>query len=582
MKIMEWIEKISRRIDVRYRLVVIFTLIIAGVTGIMGIYATSVVSDRLVTAAEEKLLSDLKMGEYIIDQAYPGEWKIENGLLYKGDNVINGQHEIVDRIGNLTGDTVTIFSGDTRVATNVTKDDQRMINTQVSEEVKHAVLDKGEIYVGEADVVGTVNYTAYQPIKDAQGKIIGIWYVGVPSTKYDSIVDDFRLHMIGYTIIGITLGLLAAFILAYTVYRPLLRIRSELKYMGEGDLTKTIEIVGKDEISRVASGVNLTVERTSELIGKTKNLTGIVSASNQELAKRSEMSATLMEKMAEQANEMSQSAERQAELTGQSRQSITEMSAVIQQVAETAQQVSSSAFSATHEAETGEEKLNLAVGQIDTISRTVNSTASIIVELGAKSKEIGQIVDLITSIADQTNLLALNAAIEAARAGEQGRGFAVVAEEVRKLAEESGEAANRIAGIILEIQNEADRAVRAMEDGTREVAKGTEIIDEAGQAFQEIIKTINIVNQQIQEMAAASQEMAASAETAIVAIEATTEAAVTNAHAANQISAFVEEQMAGIKEMDAAVDRLGEIIADLEQSIAFFKIQEHSNLKTEY
>jgi methyl-accepting chemotaxis protein len=581
MKIMEWIEKISRRIDVRYRLVVIFTLIIAGVTGIMGIYATSVVSDRLVTAAEEKLLSDLKMGEYIIDQAYPGEWKIENGLLYKGDNVINGQHEIVDRIGNLTGDTVTIFSGDTRVATNVTKDDQRMINTQVSEEVKHAVLDKGEIYVGEADVVGTVNYTAYQPIKDAQGKIIGIWYVGVPSTKYDSIVDDFRLHMIGYTIIGITLGLLAAFILAYTVYRPLLRIRSELKYMGEGDLTKTIEIVGKDEISRVASGVNLTVERISELIGKTKNLTGIVSASNQELAKRSEMSATLMEKMAEQANEMSQSADRQAELTGQSHQSITEMSAVIQQVAENAQEVSSSAFSATHEAETGEEKLNLAVGQIDTISRTVNSTASIIVELGAKSKEIGQIVDLITSIADQTNLLALNAAIEAARAGEQGRGFAVVAEEVRKLAEESGEAANRIAGIILEIQNEAEKAVKAMEDGTREVAKGTEIIDEAGRAFQEIIKAINIVNQQIQEMSAASQEMAASAETAIQAIEATTEAAVNNAHAANQISAIVEEQMAGIKEIDAAVDKLGEVIADLEQSIAFFKIQD-DNLKTEY
>jgi methyl-accepting chemotaxis protein len=581
MKIMEWIEKISRRIDVRYRLVVIFTLIIAGVTGIMGIYATSVVSDRLVTAAEEKLLSDLKMGEYIIDQAYPGEWKIENGLLYKGDNVINGQHEIVDRIGNLTGDTVTIFSGDTRVATNVTKDDQRMINTQVSEEVKHAVLDKGEIYVGEADVVGTVNYTAYQPIKDAQGKIIGIWYVGVPSTKYDSIVDDFRLHMIGYTIIGITLGLLAAFILAYTVYRPLLRIRSELKYIGQGDLTKTIEIVGRDEISRVASGVNLTVERISELIGKTKNLSGIVSISNQELAKRSQMSATLMEKMAEQANEMSQSADRQAELTGQSHQSITEMSAVIQQVAENAQEVSSSAFSATHEAETGEEKLNLAVGQIDTISRTVNSTASIIVGLGVKSKEIGQIVDLITSIADQTNLLALNAAIEAARAGEQGRGFAVVAEEVRKLAEESGEAANRIAGIILEIQNEAEKAVKAMEDGTREVAKGTEIIDEAGRAFQEIIKAINIVNQQIQEMSAASQEMAASAETAIQAIEATTEAAVNNAHAANQISAIVEEQMAGIKEIDAAVDKLGEVIADLEQSIAFFKIQD-DNLKTEY
>jgi methyl-accepting chemotaxis protein len=82
-------------------------------------------------------------------------------------------------------------------------------------------------------------------------------------------------------------------------------------------------------------------------------------------------------------------------------------------------------------------------------------------------------------------------------------------------------------------------------------------------------------------MSAASQEMAASAETAIQAIEATTEAAVNNAHAANQISAIVEEQMAGIKEIDAAVDKLGEVIADLEQSIAFFKIQD-DNLKTEY
>jgi len=75
MKIMEWIEKISRRIDVRYRLVVIFTLILAGVTGLMGIYATSVVSNRLVTAAEEKLLSDLRMGEYIIEQPTLGNGK---------------------------------------------------------------------------------------------------------------------------------------------------------------------------------------------------------------------------------------------------------------------------------------------------------------------------------------------------------------------------------------------------------------------------------------------------------------------------------------------------------------------------
>lgn len=573
MKVMEWIEKQSRRIDVRYRLIVMFTLILATVTGLMGIYATSVVSDRLEIAAEEKLMSDLKTGGHIIDQAYPGTWRIAEGQLYKGDTLINDQHDIVDHIGNLTGDSVTIFSGDTRVATNVTKEGQRMVNTQVSEQVRQAVLDNGETFLGKADVVGTINYAAYQPIKDASGKIIGIWFVGVPSTKYISIVDSFRLNMIGYSAIGILLGVLAAFILAYTVYAPLLRIRSKLKYIGEGDLTQTIDVIGKDEISRVATGVNLTVERISELISQAKNLTVTVSSSSQELAQRSQMSATLMENMALQANEMSQSAHRQADLTGQSRQSITEMSSAIEQLAENTQQVSSSAFSAAHQAEAGEQKLNVAVGQIETISRTVNSTADIIVGLGTKSNEIGQIVDLITSIADQTNLLALNAAIEAARAGEQGRGFAVVAEEVRKLAEESSEAAQRIAGLILEVQNEASRAVKSMDGGTREVAKGIEVVDEAGQAFQEITKAVNMVNQQIQEMSAASQEMAASAETAIQAIEATTRVAMDNAQSANKISDIAEEQMARVEEMDVAIDKLAEVIAGLKQSVDFFKIK---------
>ena len=239
-------------------------------------------------------MSDLKTGGHIIDQAYPGTWRIADGQLYKGDTLINDQHDIVDHIGSLTGDSVTIFSGDTRVATNVTKEGQRMVNTQVSEQVKQAVLDKGETFLGKADVVGTINYAAYQPIKDGNGDIIGIWFVGVPSTKYISIVDGFRLNMIGYSAIGIFLGLLVAFILAYTVYAPLLRIRSKLEYIGEGDLTQTIDVIGNDEISRVATGVNLTIERISELIGKAKNMTVTVSSSSQELAQRSHLSPTLM------------------------------------------------------------------------------------------------------------------------------------------------------------------------------------------------------------------------------------------------------------------------------------------------
>jgi len=573
MKLIAWLEKQSRLVNVRFRLIIMFTLILAGVTGLMGIYATSVVANRLEIAAEEKLMSDLKMGEQIIHQTYPGDWRIEDGKLYKGNALMNGRNYIVDYIGQLTGDSVTIFCGGIRVATNVTKDGQRVVNTQVSEEVRQAVLDRGETFLGKADVVGTVNYAAYKPIKDKEGNIIGIWFVGVPSTKYVDIVNNFRLNMIGYSAIGITLGVLAAVLLAYTVYTPLQRIRSKLRYIGEGDLTQAINIVGRDEISRVAEGINLMVERISELIGKSKSLTIMVSSATQELSQRSQVSATLMENMTLQADELSRNASRQAELTDQSRQSVSEMTVAIQQMAENVQEVTSSALNAARQAEAGEQQLNLAIGQIATISQTVNSTADIIADLGVKSQEIGQIVDLITSIADQTNLLALNAAIEAARAGQQGRGFAVVAEEVRKLAEESGEAANRIAQLIWEIQNEADRAVKSMADGTREVAKGSEVVNEAGRAFQEIIKAVNIVSQQIQEISAASQEMSASAEMAIRAIEETNQAADDNAQLAKRIGEIVEKQMVAVEEMDAAVSQVGQVIDDLEQSIAFFKIK---------
>lgn len=572
MLIINLIEKIVRKVDVRIRLTLIFTLIIAAVTGLMGIYATSVVADRIIFTAEQKLESDLAMGEQIIDYSYPGPWQLINGHLYKGTILMEENYEVIDQIGDLTGDTVTIFRGDTRVSTNVIQDNVRMINTQVSEIVKQAVLINGESYVGEAIVVGTKNLTAYKPIKDTSGKIIGIWYVGVPATPYDKIVSDFRNSMIIYSAIGILLAFLVALLLSYTVYKPLQRIEEAVRIASEGDLTHAIPVVVEDELGRLAVMFNIMIEKISELIRKTKDLTTNVHISSEELLNRSELSAELMQGMTMQANEMTNTAARQAELAGQSRVAMGEMSSAIQLVAENAQEVSQSAVLATNRAQEGQNQIEKAINQIEVISSTVNSTEKIIQGLGMKSQEITQIVDLITNIANQTNLLALNAAIEAARAGEQGRGFAVVAEEVRQLAEESGYAAKQIAELIKEIQNEADKAVRAMETGTREVANGTEAIGIAGETFNQIIKAISLVNEQIQEMSAVSQQMAASSEIAIEAIEATTQEASSNAKAAQGINELAAEQMAGVEEINASVDGLNQIIEALEGAIGRFKV----------
>ncbi len=570
---MDFIESLLRKMSVRIRLILAFTLILAAVTGIMGIYATSVMSEKITISAQEKLSSDLNMGWQMLEYNYPGDWQIKNQQLYKGSVLMEENYELIDEIGELTGgDTVTIFKGDTRVATNVMNNGERCVGTQVSDVVAETVLTKGEKYIGRAEVVGTWNETAYEPIRDNKGEIIGIWYVGVPATPYDDAVSEFRNMMVAYSGIGILIGFLAAFLIAFTVYTPLRRITEGVEVISQGDLTYKVPVKANDEPGKVADMVNKMVESMSALIGGTRQLSEHVGRASSHITGLIDSSTQMVGDMSVQAEKMNDEAVRQVELAGGSRVVLSEMSAAIQQVAANSSDVSNLVADATFKAQGGGEEVEKAIKQMDVISDAVNSTAVIVENLGKKSEEIGQIVVLITDIANQTNLLALNAAIEAARAGEQGKGFAVVAEEVRKLAEESGQAASRISDVIKEMQAGAGDAVKAMQAGTREVSNGIQVVAHAGSAFKEIIGAVATVSMQIQEVSAASEEMAASSQTAFDSVQETANAAENNSRYARDITRLTAEQMASIENMNQSMLELNQVVAELDQSIKFFKI----------
>jgi len=549
--------------SVRGKMVVILSLVVILLSLALGIYSVRAMNGEIIGSAQEKLKSDLGMGRSLIDQRYPGDWSIKDAKLYKGETLMNDNFDIVDHIGAVTGDTVTIFQGDTRVATNVKKDGQRAVGTKVMDEVAQAVLKEGKTYIGKAQVVGTWNQTAYEPIKDGNGEIIGIWYVGVPNTIYDQMVADVRFRIILFGLAGVLVAVAVAWFFGSSLLKPISNLVGAMALAEKGDLSAKVTLTSQDELGKLAQSYNNMLENIAGLAAKVKEVAGHVQTSAAQLSTGAEQATRAVEQIANTTQGLASGTEKQARSISETSAIMAQMSAGVHQAATSSQAVATAPTSAADSAVQGGKAIEQAVSQMNAISRTVNNSAATIQVLGAQSQEIGKIVDVITGIADQTNLLALNAAIEAARAGEQGRGFAVVAEEVRKLAEQSAEAAKQISTLIMEIQTETDKAVKAMTSGTEEVKGGIEVVARAGSAFEEIVASVKDVSRQIAELSTSNQQMAAGAEQSVQAMENIATIAQETASSAQEVAAAAEEQMATNEEVAASSTTLAGMAEEL-------------------
>jgi len=190
---------------------IVSALVVSGVLGIMTIRD---MHTQIEAAIAEKTKSDLATAQEIADYMHPGPWQVVDGKLYKGDFLINDNTDLVDRVGRLTDDTVTIFLNNTRVATNIMRDGSRATGTFAADYVTETVLNNGKIYIGEAEVVGVNYQTGYAPIKDESGNIIGMFYIGVSK----KLADQLKQSFIAVAILSTRIALL--FTLAATCFIP--------------------------------------------------------------------------------------------------------------------------------------------------------------------------------------------------------------------------------------------------------------------------------------------------------------------------------------------------------------------------
>ncbi len=356
------------------------------------------------------------------------------------------------------------------------------------------------------------------------------------------------------------------------ISRPLASVAETSKAMGEGNLTVRYKSHGRDEIGRVCDSMNKTVGNLRNLVVEMGDVADKVSTASRETAVSATEAGKVTEQVATTISELAAGAQNQAKSVEEASLAVQRASSAIAGVVDSSRTVSSSSQQALNTVSNGSLSVGKAVEKMEVIQKHVTETAEVVVKLGERTLEITQIVEVITSIAEQTNLLALNAAIEAARAGEQGRGFAVVAEEVRKLAEESGGAANQIANLIKEIQHESKRASEGIQNQTEVVENGVAAVVEAGGAFEEINQVVANIVEQIGAISRNAEEMATENRKVVEAMDNVANITEEATASAEEVSAFAQQQNASVEEIVSNSHKLAEIAEGLKSMITRFKV----------
>lgn len=428
---------------------------------------------------------------------------------------------------------------------------------------------KGETGLARYEYGGVDKLVAFAPVPGTKWSLA----ITVPTDELTGQVRALTMISIGTIVVVLLLAGLFIAWYARRIAGPIQRLEEAAQRIAAGDITTTkLDINSDDEIGRLGQSFEQMGGNLRSLIRKILSATEQVAASSEQLTASSEQSAQAANQIASSITDVAAGAHEQMEAASQTSAVVEQMSANIRQLASNANQVAAQTAEAAGKAKDGERAVETAVAQMDQIEETVTSSAEVVAKLGERSKEIGQIVDTIAGIAGQTNLLALNAAIEAARAGEQGRGFAVVAEEVRKLAEQSQEAAGKIAELIGEIQADTDKAVVAMNDGTREVKTGAEVVSAAGGAFREIVGLVTQVSGQVKDISSAMQQMAAGSEQINGSFSKINELSQKSAGEAQGVSAAAEEQLASMEEVASSSQSLAKLAQDLQSAVAGFRV----------
>ncbi|MBW8005018.1 MAG: methyl-accepting chemotaxis protein [candidate division NC10 bacterium] len=371
---------------------------------------------------------------------------------------------------------------------------------------------------------------------------------------------------------SLLVGGVAAWILSGMIARRMESLVAATRVISGGDLTKRVAVVSRDELGQLAYAFNQMVVSLREVVGETKDATDMVSQSTDALSATVEVTNKVTEEIALRVDQIAKGAERQAVLVADGSDVVHELAHSTNQIAARAHSAAQAAVEAGNTAESGGKSSQETMRKLEDVFSLLEGLAAEVKGFGAKTQQIGIIVDLITRIAHQTHLLALNATIEAARAGEHGRGFAVVADEVRKLAGDAGSSAEQIAKLAHEVREESGHVVTSMGLAVKEIGSGRQALRFTEEALQEIVRTVVQQTKRVQEISHLTEQQTVGAETLVKTIDEIAMVARDHALSTQQASMGTQQQITSMEQMALSAQELSVMADKLREKVSRFRI----------